>query len=35
MMAERGSARVQVLIDNAKIIVPHSRIHRLEPEPCE
>lgn len=30
MLQERGSRRVQVMVDNAKIIVEHSRIHELE-----
>jgi transcription antitermination factor NusG len=30
MLQERGSRRVQVMVDNAKIIVEHSRIHEIE-----
>jgi transcription antitermination factor NusG len=30
MLEERGTKRIQVLKDNAKIIVPHSRIHPFE-----
>jgi hypothetical protein len=30
MLQERGARRVQVMVDNAKIIVEHARIHELE-----
>lgn len=30
MLEKRGTKRIQVLKDNAKIIVPHSRVHPLE-----
>jgi hypothetical protein len=35
MLQQRGSNRVAILRDNAKIIVPHSRIHSIEPAVCE
>lgn len=30
MLQERGNRRVQVMVDNAKIIVDHSRVHEME-----
>lgn len=30
MLQERGARRVQVMVDNAKIIVEHSRVHEIE-----
>lgn len=35
MLQQRGTKRVQVLVNNASIIVPHHKIHALEPAVCE
>lgn len=35
MLQQRGSGRVQILRDNMKIILPHSKIHSLETAVCE
>jgi transcription antitermination factor NusG len=34
MMQQRGAGRVAILRENAKIIVPHNRIHGIEPATC-
>jgi transcription antitermination factor NusG len=35
MVRQRGNNRIEILRQNAKIIVPHSRIHMLDPSCCE
>jgi transcription antitermination factor NusG len=35
MLQQRGAGRVVILRGNAKIIVPHTRVHELVPANCE